>query len=58
MIAKIEIYNDSGDLVSKYEAPPYKKWIDYDNDYEVRKYDFRFMYAEYVPKWQERSDKE
>jgi hypothetical protein len=54
MIAKIEIYNDSGDLVSKYEAPPYKKRIDIDKDgdYEVRKYDFRFMYAEYVPIWQ------
>lgn len=52
MRAKIEIYNDSGDLVSKYEAPPYEKRIDYEDDYEVRKYDFRFMYAEYVPKWQ------
>ena len=52
MIAKIEIYNDSGDLVSKYEAPPYEKRIDYEDDYEVRKYEFRFMYAEYVPKWQ------
>ena len=50
MRATIEIYNDNGDLVSKYEAPPYKKWIDYEDDYEVRKYDFRFMYAEYVPK--------
>lgn len=56
MIAKIEIYNDSGDLVSKYEAPPYEKWIAYESDYEVRKYEFRFMYAEYVPKWQERSE--
>ena len=52
MIAKIEIYNDSGDLVSKCEAPPYKKRIDYEGDYEVSKYDFRFMYAEYVSKWQ------
>ena len=52
MIAKIELYNDSGDLVSKYEAPPYEKWIAYESDYEVRKYEFRFMYAEYVPKWQ------
>ena len=50
MIAKIEIYNDSGDLVSKCEAPPYDKWIDYDDDYEVRKYEFRFIYAEFVPK--------
>ena len=50
MIAKIKIYNDNGDLVSKYEAPPYEKRIDYDGDYEVRKYDFRFMYAEFVPK--------
>lgn len=60
MIAKIEIYNDRGDLVSKYEAPPYEKWIDIDKDgdYEVHKYDFRFMYAEYVPKWHERGDKE
>lgn len=56
MIAKIEIYNDSGDLVSKYEAPPYKKWIDYEYDYEVRKYDFRFIYAEYVPKIAERGE--
>lgn len=52
MIAKIEIYDDSDNLVSKCEAPPYEKWIDYDDDYEVRKYDFRFMYAEYVPNWQ------
>ena len=52
MIAKIDIYNDSGDLVSKIEASPYEKWIDYEGDYEVRKYDFRFMYAEYVLKWQ------
>ena len=52
MIAKIELYNDSGDLVSKYEAPPYEKWIAYESDYEVRKYEFRFRYAEYVPKWQ------
>ena len=53
MRAKIEIYDDNGDLVSKYDAPPYKKRIDYDgDDYEVRKYEFRFMYAEYVPKWQ------
>ena len=49
MIAKIEIYNDSGDLVSKCEASPYKEWIDYEDDYEVRKYDFRVRYAEYVP---------
>ena len=52
MIAKIEIYNDSGDLVSKYEAPPYEQCIDYEDDYMVRKYEFRFMYAEYIPKWQ------
>ena len=58
MIAKIEIYNDSGNLVSKYEAPPCEKRIEYDDNYEVRKYYFRFMYAEYIPKWQERSDKE
>ena len=56
MVAKIEIYNDSGDLVSKGETPPYKKCIDYDDDYEVRKYAFRFMYAEYIPKGAERSD--
>ena len=56
MIAKIEIYNDNGDLVSKYEALPYEKCIDYGDDYEIRKYDFRFMYAEYVPKWTERSE--
>ena len=52
MRAKIEIYNDNGELVSKYEAPPYEERIDYEDDYEVHKYDFRFMYAEYVPKWQ------
>jgi hypothetical protein len=52
MIAKIKIYNDNGDLVSKYEAPPYEKRIDYADDYEIRKYDFRFIYAECVPKWQ------
>ena len=52
MVAKIEIYNDSGDLVSKYEAPPYEQCIDYEDDYMVRKYEFRFMYAEYIPKWQ------
>ena len=53
MKAKIEIYNDSGDLVSKYDAPPYTKRIDYDGDYEVHKYEFRFIYGEYVPKRQE-----
>ena len=51
MIAKIEIYNDSGDLVSKCEAPPCKKLISYYNDYEVRNYDFRFRYSECIPKW-------
>ena len=51
MIAKIEIYNGSGDLVSKYEAPPYNKWIDYEDSYEVHKYEFRFRYAEFVPIW-------
>lgn len=56
MTAKIEIYNDKGDLISKYEAPPYKKHIDYEDGYEVHKYFFSFMYAEYVPKWQERSE--
>lgn len=49
MKAKIEVYNDSDDLVGIYEAPPYEKHIDYDGDYEIRKYDFRFMYAECVP---------
>lgn len=58
MIGKIEIYNDRGELVSKYEAPPYEQCIDFEDDYEVRKYEFRFMYAEYIPKWQKRSDKE
>lgn len=48
MKAKIEIYNDSGDLVSKYEAPSYEKRIDYEGDYEIRKYYFNFMYAEMV----------
>lgn len=52
MIAKIKIYDDSGNLVSKCEAPPYKKLIDYEADYEIRKYDFRLTYAEYVPKLQ------
>jgi hypothetical protein len=56
MIAKIKIYNDNGDLVSKYEAPPYEKRIDYADDYEIRKYDFRFIYAECVPKWQKGAD--
>ena len=52
MIAKIELYNDSGDLVSKYDAPPYDEKINYYDDYEVHEYRFRFVYAEYVPKWQ------
>ena len=56
MIAKIEIYNDSGDLVSKYEAPPYEKRIEYEGDYKIIKYDFRFIYAECVPKWQKGAD--
>ena len=50
MRATIEIYNDNGDLVSKYDSPPYEKKIDYDGDYEVRRYEFRFIYGEYVPK--------
>lgn len=49
MKAKIEVYNDFDDLVGKYEAPPYEKWIDCEDDYEIRKYEFRFMYAECVP---------
>lgn len=57
MRAKIEIYNDSGDLVGKYEAPPYIKRIDYDGDYEVRRYEFRCIYGEYVPIKQEESKK-
>ena len=57
MIAKIKIYNDNGDLVSEYEAPPYEKRIDYADDYEIRKYDFRFIYAECVPKWQKGANK-
>lgn len=56
MIAKIEIYNDFGDLVSKYAAPPYEKRIDYCDEYEVRTYDFKFRYAIYVPKKEERSE--
>ena len=52
MTAKIKIYNDNGDLVSKCEELPcYNKRIDYDDKYyEVRKYEFRFIYAEFVPK--------
>lgn len=46
MIAKIEIYNDSGDLVSKYNALPYDEQIDNYDDYEFRKYYFKFIYAE------------
>ena len=57
MIAKIEIYNDSGDLVSKYEAPPCEKQIDYKDDYEICKYDFRFMYIECVPKYRKGADR-
>ena len=53
MRAKIEIYNDNDELVSKYDAPPYTKRIDYNGDYEVRRYEFRFIYGEYVPKRQE-----
>ena len=53
MIAKIEIYNDNGDLISKYNAPPYKEWIEYWDGYKIYKYDFKFMYAEYVPERQE-----
>lgn len=57
MIAMIEIYKDSGDLVNKYEVPPYEKRIDYDNDYEIHKYEFRFVYTEYAPKWQKGANK-
>ena len=58
MGAKIEIYNDDGDLVSKYDAPPYDKRINYyNNEYEVREYEFRFIYGEYVPIKQEESKK-
>ena len=49
MKAKIEVYNDNGDLVGKYEAPPYEKWIDKDDGYEIRKYEFKFLYAECMP---------
>ena len=52
MIAKIEIYNDSGDLVSKYDALPYEEWIEHYDGYKIHKCDFRFMYVECVPKWQ------
>lgn len=57
MTAKIEIYNDSGDLVSKYDAPPYDKRIDKNEDYEIRKYYFKFIYAECVPKWEKGADR-
>ena len=62
MVAKIELYNDSGDLVSKYEMPPCNIHTDYFFDYEVTKYDFRFQYAEYIPEFvtlkQKRGDKD
>ena len=57
MKAKIEVYNDFGDLVDKYVAPPYEKYIDYEGDYEIRKYYFRFMYAECVPKCRKDGEK-
>lgn len=49
MRATIQIYNDNDDLVAKYDAPPYEKWIDYEEGYEVRRYEFRFIYGEYKP---------
>lgn len=50
MIAKIEIYNDDGELVSVLKnIPYYKKWIDTDGTYEISKYEFRALYAECKP---------
>ena len=48
--AKIEIYNDNGDLVNKYKASPHEEWVDYCGDYAIHKCEFRFTYAECVPK--------
>ena len=57
MIAKIEIYNNSGNLVSKYDAPPYEEWIEYYDGYKIHKYDFRFMYGECALEWQKGTNK-
>ena len=53
MTAKIEIYDDNGNFINKYEIPPIKECIDCTNDYEIHKYHFNFIYAECVPKWRE-----
>ena len=57
MIAKIKIYNDSGDLVSKCEALPYDEQIDNDDDYVFRKYYFKFIYVECVDNRQKGADR-
>lgn len=48
MTAKIEIYDDNGNLIDKYKTLPTKECIDYANDYEIHKYYFSFIYTKCV----------
>ena len=54
MIAKIEIYNDNGNIVGKYEMSPSDECIEHFKVCEIHKYKFNFAFVE----WREKYEKE